>query len=39
VRLLGGLLVLAGMGIMVYNVKRTVAQRATELEVAIPQPT
>jgi cytochrome c oxidase cbb3-type subunit 1 len=38
VRLLGGLLVLAGMFVMAYNVRRTIAGRPTTLEVSIPQP-
>jgi len=38
VRLLGGLLVLAGMFVMAYNVRRTIAGRAPALDVAIPQP-
>ena len=38
VRLLGGLLVLAGMFVMAYNVRRTIAGRPTALEVSIPQP-
>jgi len=37
-RLLGGLLVLSGMGIMVYNVRRTIAGRAARLDVPLPQP-
>jgi cytochrome c oxidase cbb3-type subunit 1 len=36
-RLLGGLLVLAGMGIMVYNVRRTIAGRAARIDVPLPQ--
>jgi cytochrome c oxidase cbb3-type subunit 1 len=38
VRLLGGLLVLAGMFVMAYNVRRTIAGRPTALDVSIPQP-
>ena len=37
-RLLGGLLVLSGMGIMVYNVRRTIAGRAARIDVPLPQP-
>jgi cytochrome c oxidase cbb3-type subunit 1 len=38
IRLLGGVLILAGMFVMAWNVYRTVAQRADMLDVAIPQP-
>ncbi|HSC08790.1 MAG TPA: cbb3-type cytochrome c oxidase subunit I, partial [Steroidobacteraceae bacterium] len=38
VRLLGGLLVLAGMFIMVHNVWRTIAGRAPAHDVTVPQP-
>ena len=37
-RLLGGLLVLAGMFIMVINVYRTIGARAPATDVAVPQP-
>jgi len=38
IRLLGGVLILAGMFVMVWNVYRTIGQRAAVLDVAIPQP-
>jgi cytochrome c oxidase cbb3-type subunit 1 len=38
IRLLGGLLIMAGMVIMVWNVYRTVAQRAEVVDVVIPPP-
>jgi cytochrome c oxidase cbb3-type subunit 1 len=38
VRLLGGLLVLAGMAVMVVNVRRTIAGRGTVTDVPVPQP-
>jgi len=38
IRLLGGVLVMAGMFVMVWNVYRTIGQRATSLDVPIPQP-
>ena len=38
IRLLGGVLILTGMFVMVWNVYRTIAQRADVLDVAIPQP-
>ena len=38
IRFLGGLLVLFGMGVMVWNVYRTIALRAPVLDVAIPAP-
>jgi cytochrome c oxidase cbb3-type subunit 1 len=38
VRLLGGALVLAGMFIMVHNVRRTIAGRAPAIDVPVPQP-
>jgi cytochrome c oxidase cbb3-type subunit 1 len=38
VRLLGGLLVLAGMAVMVVNVRRTIAGRGTVTDVTVPQP-
>jgi cytochrome c oxidase cbb3-type subunit 1 len=37
-RLLGGLMVLTGMGVMVYNVRRTIAGRAAQIDVPVPQP-
>ncbi len=37
VRLLGGLLVLTGMFVMVYNVRRTVAGRAAIIDTPVPQ--
>jgi cytochrome c oxidase cbb3-type subunit 1 len=37
-RLLGGLLVLGGMVIMAYNLRRTVADRAVQIDVPVPQP-
>jgi cytochrome c oxidase cbb3-type subunit 1 len=37
-RLLGGAMVLAGMFIMVINVRRTIAGRTPAIDVAIPQP-
>jgi cytochrome c oxidase cbb3-type subunit 1 len=38
IRLLGGVLVMVGMFVMVWNVYRTVGQRAASLDVPIPQP-
>jgi cytochrome c oxidase cbb3-type subunit 1 len=38
VRLLGGLLVLAGMFVMLYNVRRTIAGRPMAIDVPVPQP-
>jgi len=38
VRLLGGLMVLAGMAVMVVNVRRTIAGRGAVTEVTVPQP-
>jgi cytochrome c oxidase cbb3-type subunit 1 len=38
IRFLGGVLVLSGMFVMVWNVYRTIAQRAAVLDVAIPPP-
>jgi cytochrome c oxidase cbb3-type subunit 1 len=38
IRLLGGVLIMAGMLVMVWNVYRTVGQRAEVLDVAIPLP-
>ncbi|MBL8199710.1 MAG: cytochrome-c oxidase, cbb3-type subunit I [Chromatiales bacterium] len=38
IRLLGGVLIMVGMVIMVWNVYRTVAQRAQVVDVAIPPP-
>jgi cytochrome c oxidase cbb3-type subunit 1 len=39
IRLLGGVLIMAGMCVMVWNVWRTIAQRAERLDVVIPSPT
>src|SRR5690606_15873503 len=38
VRLLGGLMVLAGMFVMAYNVWRTIAGRQVSLQATVPQP-
>jgi cytochrome c oxidase cbb3-type subunit 1 len=38
IRLLGGVLVMAGMFVMVWNVYCTVGRRAASLDVAIPLP-
>jgi cytochrome c oxidase cbb3-type subunit 1 len=38
VRLVGGLMVLAGMLIMAYNVSKTLAARGADIKVAVPQP-
>jgi cytochrome c oxidase cbb3-type subunit 1 len=38
VRLLGGVLVLAGMFIMVVNVRRTIGGRSPSVDVTVPQP-
>jgi len=38
IRLLGGVLVMAGMFVMVWNVYRTIGGRAASLDVPIPQP-
>ncbi len=38
IRFLGGMLILAGMFVMVWNVYRTIAQRAGVLDVVIPPP-
>jgi len=38
IRLLGGLLIMVGMLVMVWNVYRTVAQRAEVVDVVIPSP-
>jgi cytochrome c oxidase cbb3-type subunit 1 len=38
VRLLGGLMVLSGMGLMAFNVWKTIASRKPEFVAAIPEP-
>ena len=38
IRFLGGVMILCGMFVMVWNVYRTIAQRAVVLDVAIPPP-
>jgi cytochrome c oxidase cbb3-type subunit 1 len=37
-RLLGGLMVLSGMLVMLYNVHHTIARRSAQIDVPVPQP-